>query len=111
VIEFTIPTVYDIGAEMYRWEFATAVACSVLGVNAFDQPNVETSKKITKAKIAEYQKKGRLKEGKPAWKKGWRDGIFADRGDGRFVENGVDRLLEEGKKRLCSHQCLFAAER
>jgi transaldolase / glucose-6-phosphate isomerase len=72
VIEFTIPTVYDIGAEMYRWEFATAVACSVLGVNAFDQPNVESSKKITKAKIAEYQKKGTLKEGKPAWKK---DGV------------------------------------
>ena len=70
VIEFTIPNVYDIGAEIYRWEMATAVACSVLGVNAFDQPNVESSKKITKAKIAEYQKKGRLKEGKPAWKKG-----------------------------------------
>ena len=44
------------------------MACSILGVNAFDQPNVETSKKITKAKIADYQAKGRLKEGKPAWK-------------------------------------------
>lgn len=41
-------------------------------MNAFDQPNVESSKKITKAKIAEYQKKGKLKEGKPAWKK---DGV------------------------------------
>jgi len=69
VLEFTIPTVYDIGAEIFRWEIATVVACSVLGVNAFDQPNVETSKKLTKAKIAEYQKKGKLKEGKPAWKK------------------------------------------
>ena len=72
VLEFTIPNVYDIGAEMFRWEIATVVACSVLGVNAFDQPNVESSKKITKAKIAEYQKKGKLKEGKPAWKK---DGV------------------------------------
>ncbi len=69
VVEFTIPNVYDIGAEMFRWEIATVVACSVIGVNAFDQPNVESSKKITKAKIAEYQKKGKLKEGKPAWKK------------------------------------------
>ena len=60
---------YDIGAEMYRWEIATVVACSILGVNAFDQPNVESSKKITKQKIADYQKKGKLKEGKPAWKK------------------------------------------
>jgi transaldolase/glucose-6-phosphate isomerase len=50
---------------MYRWEIATAIACSILGVNAFDQPNVETSKKITKAKIADYQKSGQLDEGTP----------------------------------------------
>ncbi len=73
VIEFTIPNVYDIGAEIFRWEIATVVACSIMGVNAFDQPNVESSKKITKAKIADYQTKGKLKEGKPAWKK---DGVI-----------------------------------
>jgi len=67
VIESQISNLSDIGAEMYRWEIATAVACSVLGVNAFDQPNVETSKKITKAKIADYQQKGILEEGEPAW--------------------------------------------
>lgn len=67
VLEFRIPDIYEIGAEMYRWEVATAVACSILGVNAFDQPNVESSKKITKAKIADYQKTGQLDEGKPAW--------------------------------------------
>jgi glucose-6-phosphate isomerase len=60
VIEFAMPNVYDVGAEIYRWEVATAIACSILRVNAFDQPNVETSKKITKAKIAEYQQKGKL---------------------------------------------------
>jgi transaldolase / glucose-6-phosphate isomerase len=73
VVEFAIPNVYDIGSEMFRWEIATVIACSILGVNAFDQPNVESSKKITKAKIADYQKKGKLKEGKPAWKK---DGVI-----------------------------------
>jgi len=67
VLEFEIPTVNEIGAEMYRWEIATVVACSVLGVNAFDQPNVESSKKITKAKIADYQQKGMLEEGEPVW--------------------------------------------
>ncbi|MBM3128941.1 MAG: glucose-6-phosphate isomerase [Chloroflexi bacterium] len=35
---------YDLGAEFFRWEFATAVACALLGVNAFDQPNVEEAK-------------------------------------------------------------------
>jgi transaldolase/glucose-6-phosphate isomerase len=72
VIQLPIANFYDFGAEMFRWEIATVVACSIMGVNAFDQPNVESSKKITKAKIAEYQKKGKLKEGKPAWKK---DGV------------------------------------
>jgi transaldolase / glucose-6-phosphate isomerase len=66
-VEYAIPDLYEIGAEMYRWEIATAIACSVLGVNAFDQPNVETSKKLTKAKIADYQKTGQLVEGQPAW--------------------------------------------
>lgn len=72
VLHFPLSNFYDIGAEIFRWEIATVTACSILGVNAFDQPNVESSKKITKAKIAEYQKKGKLKEGKPAWKK---DGV------------------------------------
>ncbi|MCC6499350.1 MAG: bifunctional transaldolase/phosoglucose isomerase [Anaerolineales bacterium] len=69
VLQFPISTFYDVGAEIFRWEIATVVACSIIGVNAFDQPNVESSKKITKAKIADYQKKGKLREGKPAWKK------------------------------------------
>ena len=67
VIELAIPDLYEIGAEMYRWEVATAVACAILGVNAFDQPNVESSKKITKSKIADYQNTGRLDEGNADW--------------------------------------------
>ena len=67
VIEFTIPDFYETAAEMYRWEVAVSIACSIIGVNAFDQPNVESSKKITKAKIVDYQKSGQLDEGRPAW--------------------------------------------
>ncbi len=67
VIELAIPDLYEIGAEMYRWEVATAAACAILGVNAFDQPNVESSKKITKSKIADYQNTGRLDEGNADW--------------------------------------------
>jgi phosphoglucose isomerase-like protein len=37
----------DLGAEFYRWEFATAVAGSVLGINPFDQPNVQEAKDRT----------------------------------------------------------------
>jgi transaldolase/glucose-6-phosphate isomerase len=63
VLEIDIPTAYDLGAEFYRWEFATAVACHILGVNAFDQPNVEDAKKRAKTRIAAYQESGQLDEG------------------------------------------------
>lgn len=63
VIEIDVPTAYDLGAEFYRWEFATAVACHILGVNAFDQPNVEDAKLRAKSRIAAYQESGHLEAG------------------------------------------------
>ncbi|MCJ7433874.1 MAG: bifunctional transaldolase/phosoglucose isomerase [Anaerolineales bacterium] len=60
VLEFMIPDPYEAGAEFYRWEIATSIACHILGVNAFDQPDVQDSKTRTKAKIADYQKTGKL---------------------------------------------------
>jgi hypothetical protein len=62
VLELAVPTSYDLGTEFYRWEFATAVACHILGVNAFDQPNVEDAKLRAKARIAAYQETGKLEE-------------------------------------------------
>jgi glucose-6-phosphate isomerase len=50
--EVEIDDPYDIGAEFYRWEFATAVAGSVLGINPFDQPNVQEAKDRTKELLA-----------------------------------------------------------
>ncbi len=64
---FDIPDAYDLGAEFYRWEVAIAVACHILHVNAFDQPDVQDSKDRTKAKIAAYKQGKRLDEGNPAW--------------------------------------------
>jgi len=98
VIQFPITNFYDIGAEIFRWEIATAIACSILGVNAFDQPNVESSKKITKAKIAEYQKKGKLREGKPAWKK---DGVLVFSSmavTGASLKSVLNGFLKKAKK-------------
>ncbi len=42
----------DLGAEMFRWEFATAMAGKVLGINPFDQPNVQEAKDRTSAILA-----------------------------------------------------------
>ena len=46
---------YDLGAEFFRWEFATAVAGSILGINPFDQPDVQAAKDKT---IASFCRKG-----------------------------------------------------
>jgi transaldolase / glucose-6-phosphate isomerase len=48
VIEIEIGGPRDLGAEMWRWELATAVAGAVLGINAFDQPDVEAAKKAAR---------------------------------------------------------------
>jgi transaldolase/glucose-6-phosphate isomerase len=69
VIVFHLPESSELGAEFYRWEMATAVGCSILGVNAFDQPDVQDSKDRTKAKLFAYAGTGRLEEPPPAWKK------------------------------------------
>jgi transaldolase/glucose-6-phosphate isomerase len=62
VIEFPILNPYDSGSEFLRWEIAIAIACHILDINAFDQPDVQDSKNRTKAKIADYQKTGKLAE-------------------------------------------------
>ncbi len=53
---------YALGAEFFRWEFATAVAGAVLGVNPFDQPDVEAAKIVTRRLAAEFEQSGTLPE-------------------------------------------------
>jgi transaldolase/glucose-6-phosphate isomerase len=60
VIEFTFMSPYDVGAEFFRWEIAVSVACHILGINTFDQPDVQDSKLRTIAKIKDYQATGKL---------------------------------------------------
>ena len=51
--EVRLPSPYELGQEFYRWEFATAVAGSILGINPFDQPNVQAAKDKTNEVLAE----------------------------------------------------------
>ncbi len=51
---------YDLFSEAYCWEFATAIAGSVLGINPFDQPNVQSAKDMTDNVLAEYRASGKL---------------------------------------------------
>ncbi len=62
LIEIEMKSVYQLGAEFFRWEFATAVASYILDVQPFDQPNVESAKVAARAMMKEYQVKGKLPE-------------------------------------------------
>jgi glucose-6-phosphate isomerase/transaldolase/glucose-6-phosphate isomerase len=60
VVTLTMRDKLDLGGEFLRWEIATAVAGSILGIDAFDQPNVQESKDNTKKVLAEFKAKGKL---------------------------------------------------
>ncbi len=60
LVRISVNDIYDVGQEFFRWEMATAVACSIMGVNAFNQPDVEASKLATRKLTSEYEKTGTL---------------------------------------------------
>jgi transaldolase / glucose-6-phosphate isomerase len=60
VVRLDVADIYDLGQEFFRWEIATAVAGSILGINPFNQPDVEASKMVTRQLTSEYEKTGRL---------------------------------------------------
>jgi transaldolase/glucose-6-phosphate isomerase len=65
VVRIAVSDTYDLGQEFFRWEIATAVAGSIIGINAFNQPDVEASKIVTKQLTSEYESKGSLPAEKP----------------------------------------------
>jgi transaldolase / glucose-6-phosphate isomerase len=60
VVRIAVHEPYAIGQEFFRWEVATAVAGTYIGINPFDQPDVEASKSATRALTAEYETAGSL---------------------------------------------------
>lgn len=83
VIELPITNLYDVGAEFFRWEIAISVACHLLGINAFDQPDVQDSKLRTLAKIKDFQATGVLAE--------------VDLSDAKDAKTVLDDLLANAK--------------
>jgi transaldolase/glucose-6-phosphate isomerase len=65
VVRIAVSDTYSLGQEFFRWEIATAVAGSIIGINAFNQPDVEASKIATKKLTSEYENKGSLPPEKP----------------------------------------------
>ncbi|MGD9519495.1 MAG: hypothetical protein AB7W28_08250 [Armatimonadota bacterium] len=66
VVQIDLGDVYDLGREFFRWEVATAVAAHLMGVNPFNQPNVESAKKAARAATDAYKSTRRLPELEPS---------------------------------------------
>jgi hypothetical protein len=66
VIQVHLRDRYDLGEQFFLWEFATAVAGHRLGINPFDQPNVESAKIQARKMISQYMDTGALPTSKPA---------------------------------------------
>jgi transaldolase / glucose-6-phosphate isomerase len=77
VVRIDIADRMNIGQEFFRWEMATAVAGAVIGINPFDQPDVEASKVKTRELTAAYEKTGKLPPEEP---------ILEDRGIKLFAD-------------------------
>jgi transaldolase / glucose-6-phosphate isomerase len=65
VVRISVTHPLHLGQEFFRWEMAAAVAGAVIGINPFDQPDVEASKVKTRELTAAYEKSGRLPPEKP----------------------------------------------
>lgn len=65
VVRIAMNDIYDLGAEFFRWEITTAVAGAIIGINAFNQPDVEASKVVTRELTSEYEKTGALRAEAP----------------------------------------------
>ena len=122
VVRIRVSTKYDLAEEFVRWEVATAIAGSVLGINPFNQPDVEASKVATKALTSEYEKEGVLPAEAPFY-----DGggvmLFADGTNARaltaaagatgslaaFVKAHLDRVQAGDYVALLAYVPMFAA--
>jgi transaldolase/glucose-6-phosphate isomerase len=92
VVRILLNDVYDLGQEFFRWEIATAVAGSIIGINPFDQPDVEASKIATKRLTEEYERSGSLPAETPFFEA---EGIklFADESNTKALTAIPDRSL------------------
>ncbi len=98
VVRISVDNIYNLGQEFFRWEIATAVAGSILGINAFNQPDVEASKIETKKLTSEYENSGKLPDETPFFDG---DGIklYADEKNTAALK-GKPRLAEVLKAHL-----------
>jgi hypothetical protein len=85
---------FDLGGEFFRWEFATALVGVLLGIDPFDEPNVQEAKDATARVLAEYERLGRLPEPELAARA---NGVALAGARGRSVEEALRAFLAQAR--------------
>ena len=106
VVRFSLADRYDLGGEFFRWEFATAVVGAVLGVNPFDQPDVEASKIETRRLTDAFEAKGALPPEAPLAQDEQLE-LYADPANARVLGRGDGTSVDQ----LIARHCARAGER
>jgi transaldolase / glucose-6-phosphate isomerase len=89
VVRIAIADIHDIGQEFFRWEFATAVAGSIIGINPFNQPDVEASKLATRELTSSFEKIGMFPTETPIFE-GTGLRLFTDAKNAAALKQGLD---------------------
>jgi transaldolase / glucose-6-phosphate isomerase len=88
VARIDVDSVYELGGEFFRWEFATAIAGSIIGIDPFDQPDVEDAKVAARELTDAYERAGRLPDLEPFYE-GEGFGLFADERNASEIRNAA----------------------
>lgn len=89
VVRLVMRDLYDAAEQFFSWEIATAVAGSIIGINAFNQPDVEAAKVEARRLTAEYEQTGKLPEQTPIFDDG-NIKLFADPSYAAVLHGGQD---------------------
>jgi transaldolase / glucose-6-phosphate isomerase len=89
VVRINLSNTFSLGQEFFRWEIATAVAGSIIGINAFNQPDVEASKIETRKLTSQYETTGSLPPESP---------FFEEKGIKLFADEKNTAALKGGSK-------------
>jgi transaldolase / glucose-6-phosphate isomerase len=99
VVRITLEDPLDLGQEFFRWEMATAVAGSILGINAFNQPDVEAAKVAARKLMTAFESSGALPAETPLREeKGMK--LFADARNAAELGGGKETLEQTLAKHL-----------
>jgi hypothetical protein len=97
VVHISLADPYNLGGQILLWEIATAVAGHRLGINPFDQPNVEAAKVLARKVVAAYSKSGSLPTEQPILTEGEVSVFSQSKLSAATVEDAIRQFLAQGR--------------